>query len=104
MPYKTDKIRLKPHQDRRRKLSDAEKELIKSLTGISQRRLAKSFGVSQRTIQFILDPQKRLDNLERRKERGGWRQYYQKEKQTKYKREHRRYKHKILTEEGKDGK
>lgn len=93
-------MRLKPHQDRRRKLSDEDKEMIKNTNGCSQRKLAKQFGVSRRTIQFILDPQKKLDNIERRKERGGWKQYYDKDKHAQFVREHRRYKNAIIQQEG----
>jgi DNA-binding XRE family transcriptional regulator len=96
MPYKTEKMKLSPNQDRRRKLSDKDKEKIRSMTNISQRKLAKMFKVSRRTIQFVQDPQKQKENMERRKERGGWRQYYDKDQHAKYVREHRRYKNKTL--------
>jgi len=100
LPYKSEKIRLKPHQDRRRKLTDEDKEEIRNMKGLSQRKLAKMFGVSRRTIQFILDPAKLIANIERRKERGGWKQYYDKEKNTASIREHRRYKHTLFKQEG----
>ena len=102
MPYKSEKIKLKPHQDRRRKLSDEDKETIRSMKGVSQRKLAKMFGVSRRTIQFVLDPQKRLDNVERRRERGGWQQYYDKEKHAEYIKKHRRYKQELFKNEKKE--
>ena len=98
MPYKSEKIKLQPHQDRRRKLSDEDRETIRNIKGASKRELAKMFGVSRRTIQFILDPQKRLDNVERRKERGGWQQYYDKDKHAEYIRDHRKYKQELFKE------
>lgn len=59
-----------PEHDRRRKLTDDDREQIRNLKDeYSQRYLAKKFGVSRRTIQFVIDPQKRLDNVERRRER-----------------------------------
>jgi len=100
LPYKSDKIRLKPHQDRRRKLTDKDKEEIRSMKGLSQRKLAKMFGVSRRTIQFILDPEKLAANKERRKERGGWKQYYDKEERAAVMREYRKYKHTLFKQEG----
>ena len=58
MPYKSEKIKLAPEQDRRRKLTDEQKREIKQIyeSGVcGQRPLAKQFGVSRRTIQFIVD-------------------------------------------------
>lgn len=98
MPYKTDKIRLKPDQDRRIKLTEEDKKEIIELSerGKSQRWLADFFGVSRRLIQFIIFPEKLAENKKRREERGGWRIYYDKEKHAQYTRSHRRYKHEIL--------
>ena len=62
--------RIPPEKDRRRKLTDDEREQIRNLKDEhSSRYLAKKFGVSRRTIQFIIDPKKRLDNVQRRRER-----------------------------------
>ena len=61
MPYKSDKIKLPKDLDRRRKLLDCQRRLIKELYKhplFSQRKLAKIFKVSRRLIQFILDPAK----------------------------------------------
>jgi hypothetical protein len=41
------------------------------------------FNVSRRLIQFILHPSKHQANLEARKERGGSKIYYKREKHTK---------------------
>ncbi|MCF7796002.1 hypothetical protein K9M42_02815 [Patescibacteria group bacterium] len=100
MPYKFQytKVHLPKNKDRRRKLTDKQKKEIKELYGtISQRKLAKMFGVSRRLITFIGDPEKHKANLKARKERGGWKQYYDKNKHKKYMKNYRRYKQKILT-------
>ena len=61
----------------------------------SQRELAREYNVSRRLITFIIDPQKMLDNLKRRDERGGSTQYYNKENHTEKTRVHRRYKQEL---------
>lgn len=61
--------------------------------GASQRMLAKMFGVSRRLIQFKLDDEKLQKNLERRQERGGTKQYYDKDKHRDYMKSHRKDKH-----------
>ena len=55
----------------------------------------KRYGVSRRTIQFILDPEKLLENKKRRAERGGWKQYYDKDAHTEAIKEHRSYKQEL---------
>ncbi len=93
MPYKSEKIKLPKKYDRRIKLEDYERKKIKELYGkISQRKLAKMFNVSRRLIIFIGDPEKHKHNLQLRKETGGSKQYYNKEKNKIYMRNHRRYK------------
>lgn len=100
MPSKTDSIPLGSNIIRRTaKLLDCQKEMIKwwrSQKGYSHNALAKMFGVSKRTIQFILDPKKKEENLKRRQERGGWKQYYNKEDHAKAIKEHRGYKKELL--------
>jgi len=86
MPYISEKIKIeKTEFDRRIKLSDDDKELIRWLSEeekVSQRKLAVQFKVSRRLIQFILDPQKLIDNKKKRAERGGSKIYYNKEANT----------------------
>lgn len=99
MPYKTDKQSLQsPFLKRSVKLLPCQKEMICywSKQGYSQRRLAKMFKVSRRLITFIIDPKKLEKNLERREDRGGTMQYYDKEKHKEYMKEHRTYKHNTL--------
>lgn len=95
MPYKCEKI-IKlagTSNDRRRKLTDEQKDEIAALKGtMSQCECARKFNVSRRTIQFIWDPDKHKENLKRKQERGGSKQYYTKEKNREYMKRHRHYK------------
>ena len=95
MPYKfdTDKKKIPRDKDRRVKLSEEDRQEIKRLYPyLSQRNLAKMFNVSRRLIIFIGCPEKHELNLKQREERGGWKQYYNKEKWAKQMKKHRRYK------------
>jgi len=100
MPYKfaTDHKHLPEDKDRRRKLTREDRSAIRKLASsdISQRELARMFGVSRRTIYFVLHPDKLEENKQLRRDRGGWKQYYDRDKNTKTMREHRRYKQTIL--------
>ena len=60
MPFKSEKIKIQgTKHDRRRKLTKEDKEEIyANPLGLSQRVLAAKYGVSRRTIQFVLDPRK----------------------------------------------
>ena len=105
MPYKFEyeKIKLPEGKDRRCKLTTEQRLEIFELyaTGnYSQRQLAKEYDVSRRLIQFIIDPGKKKRDLELREMRGGSMAYYDKDKQREYTKNHRRYKQKILKEEG----
>lgn len=97
MPYKSEKIKLAPTQDRRRKLTDEQKEEIKRLyaTGlIGQRPLAKQFSVSRSLIQIIVNPEIAKKKKQRIKEH--WRDYRpSKEEWAKTMREHRCYKQEL---------
>ena len=81
MPYwfETERIRFPRRHDKRVKLTDAQREAV-LLCGLSIRKAAALYGVSRRTIQFIRHPEKQAQNKARFQERGGWRQYYDKEK------------------------
>ena len=99
MPYsfETQKTKLPRDKDRRVKLTNEQRrEIQDNVEGLSQRKLAAKYGVSRRLISFILDPAKAESNKQRRKERGGWRQYYIKEEHTEAIRNHRRYKAQVL--------
>ena len=97
MPYKSEKLKLNETQDRRRKLTDEQKEEIKRIykSGIcGQRPLAKQFGVSRGLIQIIVNP----NIAERKKQRikDHWRDYRpSKEEWAETMREHRHYKQEL---------
>ena len=94
MPYKSESIRLQGLQDRRRKLTDEQRELIKKMysTGDwSLNKLAVQFGVSKKTILLLVNPNSADRAKEYRKE--NWREFQKpKEERTRATREHRRYK------------
>lgn len=99
---KIDDLRTGKENDRRIKIPASEHGYIKRRyqQGESLREIARSYGVDKRLIQFILNPERLKRNRELRKERGGWRQYYNKDKWREEHRKHREYK-KRLFEEGK---
>lgn len=103
MPSIVDKYSINNEKyDRRVKLTKADKEEIYEAykQGLfSQRELASLFDVSRRTIQFVISPEKLAENRQRRKEKGGWKQYYDKNRNTIEVREHRKYK-KLLLDSG----
>lgn len=99
MPYKSEKIRLSREQDRRVKLSEAQREEIRqkfNSGGYSQRALAREYGVSRRLISFILFPEKAAIAKEQLKERKADGRYKpSKEQWAATVREHRRYKQEL---------
>jgi IS30 family transposase len=81
MPYAFEhhKIKLPPELDRRRKLTEKDKEKIKKLfaEGYAVRGIARIFPqVCRRTIQFVIDPQ-RITEMQKGRD---WKRYYSKEK------------------------
>lgn len=96
MPYKAEKAgHIKPEDDKRVKLTDAQREEIRELYKLpdySQRRLAGQFGVSRRLISFILDPKKQERQKEQYAQRRKDGRYYNKDAHTKSIREHRHHK------------
>lgn len=98
MPYISSSIKIAgTKNDRRVKLTEKDKqEILRNPEGLSQRKLALMYGVSRRTIQFILDPAKLERNKQARKERGGWKQYYDKEAHRVSIAEHRSYKQSLF--------
>lgn len=97
MPYKSEKIKLDPSQDRRRKLTDEQKREIRMIyeSGVcGMRPLAKQFGVSRSTIQIIVNQQRAASVKARAKEH--WRDYKpSKEEWAATIREHRHYKQEL---------
>lgn len=101
MPYSWEKKGIKlGKDDRRRKLSNEDKEQIRYLykEGKGIREIAREYEgkCSRRLIQFVIFPE-RLEALQKRhKEQKHWKKYYDKKKQTKAVRNWRVYKNKII--------
>ncbi len=97
MPYKSEKIKLPPTKDRRRKLTDEQKEEIRLIYAdgkVGTRPLAKQFGVSRSLIQIIVNP----DIAERKKQyvKDHWRDYRPSKKDwAETMKEHRHYKQEL---------
>lgn len=76
MPYKSEKIKLKGLQDRRKRLTDKQREEIKELYGTghySLNDLAKRFAVSKKTILLIVNNNSAEKAKQYRKEH--WREW-----------------------------
>ena len=97
MPYKSEKLKLPPNKDRRRKLTDEQKEEIRSIYAEGKcgtRPLAKQFGVSRSTIQVIVNPAIKQRHHDYRAEH--WRDYSpSKEEWAATMKEHRHYKQEL---------
>lgn len=102
MPYKSENIKIQGTEfDKRKKLDDYQKKEIKELYesgSFSQRQLARMYGVSRRLIIFCIYPERLKANKAVRKQRGGSKRYYDKEKHTKAMRKHRKHKQKLYKE------
>ena len=97
MPYKSETIKIEGTKfDRRIKLTQEQRDKIADLKGkISRRLCADTFGVSKRTIDFIWHPERLERNKQLRQERGGWKQYYNKDEWRECMKEHRHYKQEL---------
>ena len=102
MPYKSEKIKLKGLQDRRKKLTDEQREEIKKLYGTgrySLNGLAKRFEVSKKTILLIVNSDSAEKAKQYRKE--NWKEWKgTKEEHREAIKKTRHYKHQLY----KDGK
>lgn len=101
MPYKvdTDRIKLSDTQDRRRKITDKQRDEIRTLyaNGCSIRSIARQYCVYPRTISVICKPETRAALREYTKEH--WREFQQpKERRTAATRETRRYRQRVLND------
>ena len=79
MPYKSEKIKLKGLQDRRKRLTDEQRKEIKELYGTgcySLNGLAKRFEVSKKTILLIVNEESAERAKQYRKEH--WREWQRK--------------------------
>ena len=82
MPYKSEKIKLKETQDRRRRLTTEQREEIKELYGTgyySLNDLAKQYNVSKKTILLIVNKNSAERAKEYRKEH--WQEWARKGKE-----------------------
>lgn len=89
-----DSLRVPKFKDKRRKLSDEDKEKIKKsyIKGVyGCQRIAKEWGISKRMVQFIVDSAKREKAQELYKKRRVDGRYYEKEKHTEAMRRHRKH-------------
>lgn len=83
MPEKVDKMKLSESQDRRRKLTEAQKEKIREVYkegGISQRQLSAKYGVSRSLINIVVNPERAKKVKERVKQH--WKEYFDRENLT----------------------
>ena len=79
IPYKSEKIKLNESQDRRKKLTEEQREEIKELysTGLySLNELAKQYNVSKKTILLIVNKESAERAKEYRKEH--WKEWQRK--------------------------
>lgn len=100
MPYKSERMPIAGTEyDRLRKLSETQKELIRRMREegmLSYNQLARMFGVSKRTIQFVCCPEKyEIAKEQRRQRRKDGRYKLDKAERNAVAREHRRYKHRL---------
>lgn len=101
MPYKSEKITISgTTYDRRVKLTEAQRCEIReryAAGGVSTYQLANEYGVSRRTIDFVLHPERYERCREQFKERRRDGRYdVPTEERADIMREHRRYKHKLF--------
>ncbi len=82
MPYKSEKIKLKGLQDRRKRLTDEQREEIKKLYGTgcySLNGLAKRFEVSKKTVLLIVNKESAERAKQYRKEH--WHEWQRKDEE-----------------------
>ena len=100
MPYKSEKIKLEGLQDRRKRLTDKQREEIKELYGTglySLNDLAKKFNVSKKSILLIVNKESAERAKQYRKEH--WREWHRTgEEHNEAIRKTRRYKQKLYVE------
>lgn len=98
MPYKSEKIKLKELQDRRKRLSDSQREEIKALYGTghySLNDLAKRFSVSKKTVLLIVNEESAAKAKQYRKDH--WKEWQRKgEEHNKAIQNTRKYKQSLM--------
>jgi len=99
MSLKLEAARVGKKYDKRRKLTDEQRDEIVALKGkVSQRKLAAMYDVSRRLIGFIHNPESAARNYQRRVEAGGSKQYYNKDTWAETMKKHRHYKRALVNE------
>ena len=97
MPYKSEKIKLPEQLDRRRKLTEEQKQEIREKYGTgfySLNGLAKEYSVSKKLILITVNPDSKAKSDNRIKEH--WRDYAaSKEERAEIMKEHRHYKQEL---------
>ena len=100
MPYKSEKIKLNGLQDRRKRLTDKQREEIKELYGTghySLNDLAKRFNVSKKTVLLIVNKDSAEKAKQYRKEH--WKEWQRVgDEHNQAIRNTRKYKHKLYKE------
>ena len=100
MPYKSEKIKLKGLQDRRKRLTDEQRKEIKEMYetgGYSLNGLAKKFNVSKKTILLIVNNNSAEKAKQYRKEH--WKEWQRTgEEWNEIVRNHRKYKQELYKE------
>ena len=100
MPYKSEKIKLKGLQDRRKRLTNEQRDTIKELYGTgfySLNDLAKKFNVSKKTILLIVNKDSAEKARQYRKEH--WKEWQRKgQEHNEAIRKTRAYKHELYKE------
>lgn len=100
MPYKSEKIKLKGLQDRRKRLTDEQRKEIKELYGTgcySLNGLAKRFDVSKKTILLIVNDESAEKAKQYRKEH--WKEWQRTgEEWNETVRKYRKYKQELYKE------
>lgn len=99
--FDIDKIRLKRQYDRRIKISDEDRKKLAELREKdpnfwSYSALASEFAISKKLAIMICRPDIAEKNKEQYKGRRADGRYYNKDKNTKYMREHRAYKRELI--------
>jgi DNA invertase Pin-like site-specific DNA recombinase len=97
MPFKSEKIKLPEKYDRRRKLTNDQKDEIRKKyeSGFgSLQSLANEYGVSKKTILLTVNPKSKEKNDKRIKDH--WKEYQaSKNERNKIMRDHRQYKQEL---------
>lgn len=88
-----NKARITKSNDKRIKFTEDKKILCDQLyfDGVSITQIAKTIQLNKRTIQFYLFPERLDKNKQLREDRGGWKQYYDTDKNNTYSHNYRNH-------------